>query len=1239
MRRLPSLSMINHSETNRALSQIPDEGLFERLATSVLRQALPALYGNLIHTGMNPDGKTVKSPIDGIAFIPGSNPPHMVIAHHTSGAVDTLKKKWLHDPSTAVPRKKSKYAVSPGDVIKTMGIVEKERKRIPNLQVTLALTTNREPPGGLVCDIEAAAINYGITIDIWSGSRIAHYLDNEPDGQWLRKTFLGIEQLRLSKQLLRQLSLDSLKNFPLMAQKGSLVERELDRDLTERSPRPVTFLIGESGLGKTIACYKYLKAHIEADGYSLILTQEVLAAYRTLDLALDAELRKLHPCLEPDAGAKARALCSPDKPFLILIEDVNKSDHPALLLERLAGWATIQNKNDHIEVFAWHILCPVWPKVLAMTSDEARKRIEALSILAAPFTAEEACAAAERSAALTNVTVSALEASSIASALGNDPLLIALYDFAKKSEPQQVLGDFVNNSLNRLSGERDGFTLTEYRTALKALACGMLLHHRVEPAWPEIQEWLKSQPNHLNAIRRIVQDRYIMRLTHAYQVERLLFRHDRVRAWLLSETIAELMQTDRLEDTWLSEPFFADMIGTALCSPNIPIKTVTRICISNPLALFYALKTFREPSTEIHHTILHGINAWLGTAETHGRANRALRWAVLQVLSEIESSCVLPITSQFREQPWAALEARFRNGDVSAGLQLCLIAEPGTGAPWRDRQIAHAKIRFKAYLIHVLDELLKRPDLSGSERSGALRLAGHLSESSLADGIAASWTSDPEKIERLADYLWAAAQCCGDDPEQLLKPVCDAWAALPNEDPKDGQRSPRNDLAADHISWAFRDTPPVYALGYFVERAKGEDLHGPIIDMVRCVDHPDTVEFIAREFAAFYRGSAETERFWPFPGFVHSDWKRQQREKGKRMSLASRERLQGLWASTDNDEHLRRQAFLLWAATSAPDDVNLLQTVGDIEPIANEVLRARLERGDRTAIPALIHKIENDKTGYWWQLGRSIWSEDLTDALDEALKRRSDSVEHTWNTEFVSDWITSELLIRLKPAVAERLIVKHWEHLQFSSYFVQSALYIATSKSCALAKEAISQCPDASKILEHIDSNFGIKMAGHPGVDRIEQIQALVPYLDHIAPIDIHSLWNLCNEQGWLDFRHAYLDERLQGQWRDITLLDKSKFFSELNEQVAKGRIFWIDYWIDRFLGQGEQFDKILRLLCEWLHEHRTIPALEIVAAAIVHAGKRSDLNLLCVDGIEPAQQAKEIVADTCFAVKRRSLI
>jgi hypothetical protein len=1231
--------MTDHGETIRALSKITDAGLFERLATAVLRTGAPALYSNLTHPGMNADGKTVKSPVDGIAFVARAVPPHMVIAHHASGASDDLRKKWLHDPSTVRPSKGRKPTAPPGDVLKTMGIVEEERKRTPGLLVTLALTTNREPPEELTRDIEAAAKGYGVSIDIWSCSRIADFLDNDPDGEWLRNNFLGLVQQRLSKQLLRDLSRSSIEANRPAAQLESLVSRELDRVVAERSPRPVAFLVGESGSGKTIACYKHLKAHIDAGGCGLVLMNETLAAHRTFDQAVDAELRKIHPKLEADAGARVRAICSPEDPFLVVVEDVNWSENPALLLERLVGWAGVRPESVSTERLNWGLFCPVWPKTLVTISDEARKRIESLSISAAPFTANEARTAIECNAALVNVPVSSLEADNLAEALGNDPLLVALYDFVKKPEPPQVIGNFINARLRSLASSASDFTLTEYRTTLKALARGILTYRRVDPNWVEIRGWFSNQPDRLAALRQIVKRGEVVRLIETGNVERLAFRHDRVRAWLLSDVLAASMQSGELEDVILTEPFFADVIGAALAAPDISADMAKRVMESNPLALFHALKAFREPSADIHHAVLRAIETWLDTAGTHDRANRALRWAALHALSETESSHVLAITDRFSDETWATLQARFRNGDLKAGIRLCSRLEPGVTAPWHDHQIAHAKVRFGKTLIRMLDDLLNQSDLSGRARTGALRLAGHFAEPSLADAIAACWASDPDRTERLAGYLWAAAECCGNKSDRLLGPVCDAWAALPDKGVKEGSSSPRNALAADHISWAFKKSLPESSLHYFIERAKQKELHWPITCMLRGIDHPDAVEFIAREFAARSREFEGKEDYWFFPISVRSDWERRQREEGARMSLDSRRRLKELWEDIDHDKYLRRQAFLLWATTSAPDDISLLRTVEVPASLADDILFARLKRGDRAAIPAMLEKLKTDKRGFWWQLGRYIWSDDLTNALDEAFQRRSTKVDTAWGIQYETDPSTSEFVMRLKPATGEKLLVKHWQHLRYSSYFVQAALYLATPISCALAQEAMSKCPDAKEMLKYCDMHFGIKMSGHPGVSRIEQVEALVPYLDYLDDSAIHAFWELCNDRGWLEFRQTHLDGRLTGQWREVEYLDDSGIVSHWDTLLTKDDIYWIGHWIDRYFNQGGQVGRIFQLFGSWLREHRTIAALELAAAAIVHAGRRCDLDILHVGGIEPIDKAEAIITDARFAISRRSLV
>jgi hypothetical protein len=151
------------------------------------------------------------------------------------------------------------------------------------------------------------------------------------------------------------------------------------------------------------------------------------------------------------------------------------------------------------------------------------------------------------------------------------------------------------------------------------------------------------------------------------------------------------------------------------------------------------------------------------------------------------------------------------------------------------------------------------------------------------------------------------------------------------------------------------------------------------------------------------------------------------------MSTASKERLLSLWNGTGSGTHLREQAFRLWAATQADGDLDILRVIGSDDLLFSRALFARLQRGDHSAIPALEAKLLTDNETYWWQIGRYLWSERLTEAMDQSLTRRRDRVEHSWQQKAANvDWITSEIIIRLPMQTAEALLVKHWDHLRFS---------------------------------------------------------------------------------------------------------------------------------------------------------------------------------------------------------------
>lgn len=80
------------NETRRRLAELTDAGAFERLATAVLREAEP-IYEALVHTGVNEAGRTVHAPLDGVVFVRGADPPHIVAVHHTTCSRRDLERK------------------------------------------------------------------------------------------------------------------------------------------------------------------------------------------------------------------------------------------------------------------------------------------------------------------------------------------------------------------------------------------------------------------------------------------------------------------------------------------------------------------------------------------------------------------------------------------------------------------------------------------------------------------------------------------------------------------------------------------------------------------------------------------------------------------------------------------------------------------------------------------------------------------------------------------------------------------------------------------------------------------------------------------------------------------------------------------------------------------------------------------------------------------------------------------
>ena len=179
----------------------------------------------------------------------------MLAVQHTTCRPGDLRGKWLSDPDS--------------DLHKTLGELMAQRERTPDLGATLILTTNKDPAVRLIHEVESAGREAGIEIRVWAGSALAHFLDFDAKGQWIRKTFLGVDPTHLSEELLSELSVRSIRSVPFPDNPERWVDRDVDEKLRDRVEDRVQFVLGDSGVGKSVACLKCLQQHVKAGGFGL----------------------------------------------------------------------------------------------------------------------------------------------------------------------------------------------------------------------------------------------------------------------------------------------------------------------------------------------------------------------------------------------------------------------------------------------------------------------------------------------------------------------------------------------------------------------------------------------------------------------------------------------------------------------------------------------------------------------------------------------------------------------------------------------------------------------------------------------------------------------------------------------------------------------------------------------------------------------------------------------------------
>lgn len=1177
------------TDTIKRLAAITDAAQFERIATSVLRSAKPSMYASLSHQGVNTDGKTVKAPLDNLGWIQTDGESMLVAAAHTTASRDDLDGKWLHDPATVKPRKKNGKPTQPaGDLIKAISELGELRMVSPGLKATLALTCNREEPAAVRVKAETLAAAADVSLDIWSVSRIAQYLDTTADGQAIRHAYLGTPIVLLSKAELIRAGKLSLDTRTRPTDSASMVGR-----VSQIGGTGHVILTGASGMGKTTLCLELLRASLAQGQAGLVLSDQTVRDATSIEDAVDTELRRHLPYLEPLAGSKALELCSELTPLVIVIEDISRAENTVSLLNKVVAWALHSGSKESTSSRRnWRLLCPVWPRFVPAI--EKIKEAYAAGIMQSVglYSEKEALEAVKVRGEVLGKPQSDMSAAATARALGRDPLLIGLNEFTGTGQAEDVIAEYIVREFGSVALS-EGLTASDIDGAVERLGLQMLRHKCLDPTWIDALSWLDRDDDR-KALRALVSKGSVLRLARINGKETIETRHDRVLHSLLAAAVATRLVSN-IEDACLLDPYFAEYVGTAAVQVKLATSDLQRLMQDSPLIAFFALKDAVSRKSDYVGSVAGVIKSWLSSDETQSPAFFSRRMRALGILADIDSPVVLDLTEKFplvdRRQP--LLEARFRNGDLSAALSWLTEYPFEVNVGGRQELVDHVRSRWGIGLTHGVANVLRSQSSQPRAVLGALYLAGYLGESTLAHAVRDAWDRTKPEDRDLEAFLWAAARVCGNDAAITLGPVCDAWAALPEPADHMSVVQSRSSLAAHGVSWKFRDHPPRAALPYFVKRAANEDLRWPITYMLRGIDDPIAVQHQAEQLAYRSRQAEGTGGF--IDHFVKDEWRRLSEDQGRSMSGASKTRLFQLATDLANDKHLREQAFKLWEISVAPDDVAIARAIPRGDLLHDTAVWARARRQDVSVIPELIEKIKAKNPAYWWHAGRYIWTDALTALLDESIERLGEIPGD--QREDLGEWIFPEHLLGLEVPVAQQILIKHWDKLRASPRFVQVALFLATPELVHLANEAIATAADQKAMLEHFSFTTGLRTSGRVGLTRMIQLEVLRPHLRLLSEHDLLTLWQACNKGNWKQYRREFLDPLLIASGSNLTdrLRVQPPFDMSDLEKELKGENSFAYFWMETQLRNGAERETLLQALLGWVKGKYSVAALDIV--------------------------------------------
>ena len=1250
--------------TAEAVEAIKDAGKFEILATRVLR-ITDEDCRLLEHEGVNAAGKTVPNPVDGFCRVPGTAPPRFVITAFTTDKVKSLQRKWLFDHSKS-PRAKKATDADDGDLIKIGRKAEALRKDYPDAIFVVHLCTNKQPGDQLINKVITRGEELGLDVRFLTRSRLRDVLDVNPDGQWLRKEHLGIQAERLSAPLLSELSVKSLeqygKEFLITDPRAFITtfsELALADALTES--RCICVVAGISGSGKSVACYQTLRNYIAQGGVGLWVPGELAAHATSLEEAIGLTLRSLHPTIEPAVATVAMRLGSAPHGLMVIVDDINRGGRPTETLRKILAWGRPPNNEKNSTLSSFKIIVPVWDLYWAPLDKQFGLANWLVKVPVNLMEEDEALACLTASLGWRSELLAEADRRQIVEALGYDPILIAMYADSFTNDGKLLLPtlqiDVIDHFIEAAEAEvatSAGYLQSEYDLALSHLAALMLNQHDLYPRWEDVLLWLPE--NETKAIRELARLGKVCRVSGRAGENRFEFRHDRILERFLVRALRQMLINLESNSDVLSDPFYTSFVGQALALGQPSDELIAWIEQHAPSALIASLKFLPALKDTVAIRIADAAKRWLESAFNAPGTPPVVIFQACRLLEKTDTPLILTVTQSFAQHVWM-VRARLANGDAAAGIVDFSYAgwfAPAMNDRGLDQILSRAIHRYRRELIADCTQMLQSADSGEAVSRGALILAGFIADAALSDPVRNAWELAIDKSKTLLPALWAGLRCAGANPASVLDGMMTTWAALP-DDNIGGLMSKRLSIAQE-LQFAIKRGIPEQALKYVLSVAIGNAaLRRPITFMLVHLDDPLAVKFLVEEAANIARRINGTNRFSHWIIELGDSWDPSFEMTGKRLRSESIEAIRSFWESKTADDQLRKTAFRLWLR--AVDKVEVLCSVPPDHPQFEDVLWRRARLGDIATIPFIKPLLKVDHR--WFSIISRVWTDQFSEILDDALLnlRNHTPIDYSGGTTDEHHMLAK--LIRDMPAdVANRLLVKHWDHLKFSRLFVQAALYIGSPDCIELASAAVNDYPGEVNPFEHLHFFFGFFEATLMKRIEYRHLEVLRPYL---KKLDVHTLTDMaefCQRRSYHDWGRTHLRPEFDCRREQISqparerkeyaervgayhFPSDSDLLNELDriEQLGSHYSAHLYHWLEGFQRRQDDESRWRYILNEWLSRKPTIERFRPFSQAILQHATRADIGMLYKHQISgDTEEIDRLRANASIGIKQRSL-